>query len=68
MPNFEQRFIVQDLETFEFLYPDPAGDVGLTPYIKLAGKFETRDDALSAALDELGEQFSIFQFFERIEQ
>lgn len=68
MPNFEQRFIVQDLETFEFLYPDPAGDVGLTPYIKLAGRFDTREDALSAALDELGEQFSIFPFFEQIEQ
>ncbi|EGY51319.1 hypothetical protein [Neisseria shayeganii] len=67
MPNFEMRYIVQDLESFEFLYPDPAGDIGLTPYIKLAGKFETRDDALTAGMDEIGEQFAVFAFWEAVE-
>lgn len=62
----EERFIVQDLESFEFLYPDPDGDVGLTPYLKLAGKFDNRDDALAAGVDELGEHFALFSFYESV--
>ena len=40
MYEFKQRFIVQDLESGEFLCPDPAGGITQTPYIKQAGKFD----------------------------
>jgi len=55
------RYVVQDLDTFEFLCSDN-GDVGQTPYISRAGLFETREDALTAAIDEIGEAFNIFSF------
>ena len=41
MAKYEQRFIVQDLENHEFLYPDPFGDIGLTPNIISAGCYES---------------------------
>lgn len=62
--NYVQFFIVQDLETFEFLCPDPNGDIGQTPYLKGAGRYETREDAFSAGTEECGGQFSVTSFFE----
>ena len=38
MSQFLEKYIVQDLETHEFLYPDPFGDVGQTPNIKSASR------------------------------
>lgn len=67
MYEFKQCFIVQDLESGEFLCPDPAGGITQTPYIKQAGKFDYQDDAMDAGIDEIGEQFAIFSFFERSE-
>ncbi|MBS9339915.1 hypothetical protein [Neisseria elongata] len=67
MYEFKQRFIVQDLESGEFLFPDPAGGITQTPYIKQAGKFDYQEDAMDAGIDEIGEQFAIFSFFERSE-
>ena len=37
MSKFEQRYIVQDLESHEFIYPDPFGDIGFTANLKAAG-------------------------------
>lgn len=56
------KYIVQDLETCEFLYPSPDGDVGQTPYIKQAGHFEEMQDALDAG-EDLGAPFAIFTFY-----
>lgn len=55
-------YIVQDLETFEFLFPSSDGGVGQTPYIKKAGHFEELEDALSAG-EDLGVPFAVFRFY-----
>ena len=65
MSQFQEKYIVQDLETHEFLYPEPYGNVGLTPNIKSAGHYDTREDALSAGLEEIGNEFVLFSFFLR---
>ncbi|WMC01194.1 hypothetical protein [Inovirus D_HF5_49] len=67
MYEFKQRFIVQDLESGEFLCPDHVGGITQTPYIKKAGKFDYQEDAMDAGIDEIGQQFAIFSFFERSE-
>ncbi|WP_032138214.1 hypothetical protein [Kingella negevensis] len=56
------KYIVQDLETYEFLYPSPDGDVGQTPCINQAGHFEEIQDALDAG-EDLGSEFTIFTFY-----
>ncbi|WP_107859810.1 hypothetical protein [Neisseria cinerea] len=61
--KYEERFIVQDLETHEFIYPDPFGDVGFTQNLKSAGQFESYEDALNSGINEIGGGFQIFQFF-----
>ncbi|MDO4226834.1 hypothetical protein [Neisseria sp.] len=65
--KYEQRFIVQDLENHDFLYPDPFGDVGFTSNLKAAGQYETYEDALQAGVDEIGGEFQIFAFYQKIE-
>ena len=65
--KFEERFIVQDLETHEFIYPDPFGDVGFTQNLKSAGHFESYEDALNSGISEIGGGFQIFQFFVKSE-
>ena len=40
MSKYQQKFIVQELENHEFIYPDPFGDIGFTPNIKSAGQYE----------------------------
>lgn len=61
--KYEERFIVQDLETHEFIYPDPFGYVGFTQNLKSAGQFESYEDAFDAGMSEIGGKFQIFQFF-----
>ncbi len=68
MSQFEEKYIVQDLETHEFLFPDLFGDVGQTPNIKSAGHYDTREDAISAGVEEIGSEFVIFSFFVRAEK
>lgn len=65
--NFEKRFIVQDLESHEFLYPDPFGDTGFTANLKAAGQYELYEDALQAGIDEIGGEFQIFAFYKAVE-
>ena len=45
MSKYQQKFIVQELENHEFIYPDPFGDIGFTPNIKSAGQYESYEDA-----------------------
>lgn len=63
MSEFEQRYIVQDLETGEFLCSDVLGGISTTMYIKQAGQFDTYDEALELAKDEIDGAFSVFGFF-----
>ena len=68
MFQYVEKYIVQDLETHEFLFPDPFGDVGQTPNIKSAGHYDSRDDAINAGVEEIGNEFVIFSFFVRSEK
>lgn len=63
MSEFNQKYIVQDLETGEFLCPDPLGGVTSTMYIKQAGHFDEYQDAFEAGKDEISGAFSVFGFF-----
>ena len=63
-PTYEKKFIVQDLESHEFLYPDPFGDIGFTANLKSAGQYESYEDALQAGADEIGGEFQIFAFYQ----
>lgn len=65
--KFQERFIVQDLETHEFLYPDPFGDTGFTQNLKSAGQYESSEGAFNAGVDELGGNFQIFAFWVKVE-
>ena len=63
MSNYQQKFIVQELENHEFIYPDPFGDIGFTPNIKSAGQYESYEDAFNSAMEEIGGEFLIFSFY-----
>lgn len=67
MSRYEQKFIVQDLETHEFIYPDPFGDIGFTANLKSAGQYESYQDALDAGIEEIGGEFQIFAFYVKSE-
>lgn len=56
------KYIVQDLETHEFLYPSDDGAVDETPFIHQAGQFEELQDALEAG-EDIGSPFRIFTFY-----
>ncbi|SPY09655.1 phage associated protein [Neisseria gonorrhoeae] len=51
MSRYQQKFIVQELENHEFIYPDSFGDIGFTSNIKSAGKYDSYEDAFSSALE-----------------
>lgn len=63
MSKYQQKFIVQELENHEFIYPDPFGDIGFTPNIKSAGQYESYEDAFISAIEEIGGEFLIFSFY-----
>ena len=65
--KYKERFIVQDLESHEFIYPDPFGDTGFTQNLKSAGHFESYEDAFNAGLEEIGGHFQVFSFYIREE-
>lgn len=68
MTRFVKRYIVQDLESGEFLYPEPDGAVGFTVYLKQAGRYEELQDAVDAGVEEIGAQFGLFEFYELEQQ
>ena len=65
MSRYKQKFIVQELENHEFIYPDPFGDIGFTPNIKSSWQYESYEDAFNSALEEIGGEFLIFAFYEK---
>lgn len=66
MSEYQERYIVQDLETFEFLRPHELGAVEQTPYLSLAGKYDFYEDAFQAGVDEIGGAFQVFKLFEQV--
>ena len=65
MSRYQQKFIVQELENYEFICPDQFGDIGFTQNLKEAGQYESYEDAFSSALEEIGGEFVIFGFYEK---
>lgn len=62
MSTFEKRYIIQDLETGEFLCSE-LGSVGTTMYIKQASQFDDYENAFEVAKEEIDGAFSVFAFF-----
>lgn len=58
-----QRYIVQSLEDFTFLFPDPSGDVGYCERLDHAGLFESFDEAIECASVFIGTNFIVFPFY-----
>lgn len=56
--NGRVAYVVQDLESYMFLYPLD-GDVGFTPSLHTAGPFESYDEAFETARHVLGDGFKI---------
>ena len=59
----QRIYIVQSLETFEFLCADENALIGTTKDISKAGIFYEYESALESALEEIGDRFFIFSFF-----
>lgn len=66
MSDYQECFIVQDMETYEFLCSDNEGGFEQTPYLSLAGKFDDYESAFEAGVDEIGGSFQVFKFFEKV--
>lgn len=67
MSRYQQKFIVQEMENYEFICPDQFGDIGFTQNLKEAGQYESYEDALNAGLEEIGGHFQVFSFYIREE-
>lgn len=67
MSRYQQKFIVQELENYEFIFPDKFGDIGFTQNLKEAGQYENYEDAFNAGLEEIVGHFQIFSFYIREE-
>ena len=55
-----QRFIVQSLIDYTFLYPAPHGDIGYCERIDHAGLFDSFEDAQEAGNLFIGYEYVIF--------
>ena len=67
MSRYQQKFIVQELENYEFICPDQFGDIGFTQNLKEAGQYESYEDVFNAGLEEIGGHFQVFSFYIREE-
>ncbi|WP_308020478.1 hypothetical protein [Neisseria bergeri] len=67
MSRYQQKFIVQEMENYEFIFSDKFGDIGFTQNLKEAGQYENNEDAFNAGLEEIGGHFQIFSFYIREE-
>lgn len=56
-------YIVQSRDSGLFLCPSDNGDVGHTEWVKEAGHFETKEEAIETAYTEIGERFDVFGFW-----
>ncbi|MBH5328437.1 hypothetical protein H9Q10_01960 [Eikenella sp. S3360] len=65
--KLQRFFIVQSLESYDFLCSDDSGDVGFTPVLARAGCYESREDAVEAGIEEIGAGFAIFEFLRYLE-
>lgn len=60
-------YIVQNLDTYEFLCSDEDSLIGFTNEISKAGFFHERFSAIQSAVEEIGEHFYIFEFLKYVE-
>ena len=60
---FARVWLVQDRETGCFLYPH-TGDVGFTPWLREAGRFDSEEEARDTASFHCGEGFDLLSFYE----
>lgn len=57
------RYLVQDIETRQFLVEGESGDIDFTPWVDEAGVFSDREIANECALEHCGgEGFIVFRF------
>lgn len=66
MNNLKPVFIVQSMYSSMFLFPDVCGDVGLTPFLHLAGRFESKEEAMMTGFEQFGEDFVVVEFYEAL--
>lgn len=66
--GFRQVWVVQERQDGDFLYPSPDGDVGFTMFLSDAGRFECFESALETAELQLGDDYRISAFYERVTQ
>lgn len=59
-------YVIQDMDSGEFLYPSPDGDVGFTKYLRDAGRLEDPEEALETAQINLGNAYVITGFWEEV--
>jgi hypothetical protein len=58
------RYLLQDVETHQFMCMGETGDVAFTPWVDVAGHFYDREVANEAGCEHCGpEGFIIFSFF-----
>ncbi|MBC3871920.1 hypothetical protein [Undibacterium oligocarboniphilum] len=57
--NGRVGYVIQCLESFNFLYMDEDGAVNYTPFLKLAGTTPTYESAFELAADFLHDSFAI---------
>lgn len=62
----QRAWIVQSLDTYEFLCPDENAIIGFTQNIVKAGIFYEKESALESAIEEIGDKFVLFSFFTEI--
>lgn len=59
----QRAWVVQSLDTYEFLCPDENSIIGFTQNIAKAGIFYEKESALESAIEEIGDKFVLFSFF-----
>lgn len=63
----QKVYVVQSVSTGDFLYPCPeTGDIGHTKMISNAGFFDDFNDAVTAGIEEIGNEFEfvVFGFYQ----
>lgn len=63
----QKVYVVQSVSTGDFLYPSPeTGDIGHTKMISNAGLFDDFNDAVTAGIEEIGNEFEfvVFGFYQ----
>ena len=63
MSKYQQKFIVQELETMNSSIPIHSAILALRPTLNLPVNMKSYEDAFSSAIEEIGGEFLIFSFY-----